>query len=726
MIRYFAALLIILFTQNILSQMVVTIERWDRENQIVERPRPINTIYSVQALEVEADIKDHLAEVSVIQEIKNVNNHALDAQILFPLPAKSVIQNFILMMDGEEITGEIMTKEEARSIYESIVRRRRDPALMEYADYGLFKTSVFPIAVGQTRRVTIRYTVLCDKRHGTMQFEYPIGTQKFSSQPIPKVTVTARVRAKEDIKAVYCPMPNAEIKKVNERFTTVKYEVKNQLPSTNFKLNYTMDNKDVGAGLYSYMNDKGEGYFMLLASPKVEVKQTETIQKNLIFVLDKSGSMGGKKITQAKEALKFVLSNLNDGDQFNMITYDDRVELYNDKILSYSSKTSKEALAFAETINSGGGTNIDGALTEALAALPDNNNPSYIIFLTDGLPTAGITNESAIVQNVAKNNTSNARIFCFGVGDDVNARLLDRLSTDNGGLAEYVRPNENVESSVASLYNSISAPVMTDISIAYNGLKVSETYPIKIPDLFKDSQLPIYGRYSKAGTTTILMKGKINGKERIFEFPATFQGKEDGRQHDYVEKLWAGKRVAHILTMIDQNGQNKEMVDELVSLSKKYGILTPYTSFLAKENVDITNNKAIRATSSSNLKRLESEVSGSAANEMRAFKNTLALDDVAEESFAGPGAETVDFEGNVRQVNTVYKMGNKTFFNKSGKWVDGSIDSELSGAKEVVKFSEEYFKITKSWDAEHLKCLSIKEDFYIKVGSTIYHFVDKK
>ncbi len=720
------------FAHFLTAQLAVTTSNWDQQH-FPNGPVGLNKLYVIQGIDVEANIQDHIAEVSVSQTIKNAQNHDLEVEILFPLPNNGVVQNFMLMVDGQEIPGELMSKDEAKSIYEGIVRRKRDPALMEYVGYGLFKTSVFPIPVGKSRKITIRYTHLCHKKHGTMQYIYPIGTQKFSSQVIPEVNINARIRTSVDIKSVFTPNPGVQIEKVNERFSKITYEGKNIKPSTDFKLNYNLDNEDVGGSLYSHKADKNElGHFMFLASPKVEVKETEETNKNVVFVLDKSGSMSGKKIAQAKSALEYVLANLKENDLFNMVIYDDRIEPYKTELIKYNKASYKEASAFASTIVHNGGTNIEGALKKSLELMPDNGNPNYLIFLTDGLPTAGITSETQIVQNVEKYNDKNTRLFCFGVGHNVNARLLDKLSTQNGGLAEYVKPDEDVEAAVSSLFNSISSPVMTDIEIKINGVEVSQTYPTNLPDMFKGSQFEYYGRYQKGGAATVIMTGKIQGKSRTFEFPVEFASVEDGDAHSYVDAIWANNRVAHLLTLIDQNGKSDELVNELVDLSKRYGILTPYTAFLAKEEVDFSDVNGIQERSLDNLQVLD-DVSGEEANAVRKYKNSLnkqvatnagGSKDMESEIDDFGAVYSTDMKGEVTKIETVKKIHNKTFYWKKDAWVDGEISGDLMSAKKIKKFSTDYFKLGEDKSSDVSKYLSIQEDFYLKLGKTIYYFHD--
>jgi len=450
---------------------------------------------------------------------------------------------------------------------------------------------------------------------------------------------------------------------------------------------------------------------MLVASPKVEVKTTQKIAKDIVFVLDKSGSMTGKKMEQSKSALKFVMRNLNEGDYFNIITYNDRVEAYEDNLIKFSNKTLEEALKYVETISAGGGTNIDEALTMALKHTPEKNRPQYIIFLTDGRATSGVTDENTICLNLDKHNIHAARIFSFGVGTNVNARLLDRLSSNHGGITEYVKPTEDVEISVSDLYKHISNPVMTDLELVFEGVKPRDIYPTRLPDLFQGSQLIIYGRYQSPGKGKIQLKGKINGVEKVFEFSVVYEDERVENKHDYVGKLWASNRIAFILTQMDQSGTDEEMITELVKLSKKYGIITPYTSFLAQEHTDLTNTQALRFESSKDLKKLET-TSGASANEIRAYKNKLKMSPTENDNWT---ADDMLSEESVHHKMKV--IGVKTFYFKENYWLDGDISTPLDKSQSIETFTTAYFEFV----AKHPEISQ-----YLKLSGNIYILIEEK
>jgi Ca-activated chloride channel family protein len=549
---------------------------------------PISHSYEIREVRIDGRVRDQVAEVLVSQTFHNPGSFQLEAEFLFPLPEEGAIQNFVLMVDGRELTGRLLPKDEARRIYEEVVRTKRDPALLEYMGRGLYRTSVFPIPPGADRKVTMRYTQLCKRDRDVVTFSYPLGTQKFTTKPIQRLSISASINSREAIKSVYCPSDDVAIERFSDREVRVNLERHNIIPSNDFRLVYTLAEGALGASVLSVRpTDSEDGYFLVLASPEVKPPDTRPLPKTVVFVIDRSGSMAGKKIEQARRTLKSVLNNLRDDDLFNVVVYDDRAESFKPELQRYGSNVRSEAERFVDNIREGGSTNIDSALKTALAMIHDKTRPSYILFLTDGLPTAGETRELSIAENCRQSNPNRARIFCFGVGYDVNARLLDRLSGGNSGTSEYVKPDEDIEAHVGRFYAKMTSPVLADIRLELSGIDVNRTYPRDIPDLFDGGQIVWAGRYRQSGRSTIRITGKVGGERRSLEFPAELTSASSGSGYDFVERLWAVRRLGDLIDQIDMHGQNRELVDELVALSTKYGILTPYTSFLADERVQI-------------------------------------------------------------------------------------------------------------------------------------------
>ncbi|AMV38221.1 VIT domain-containing protein [Planctomyces sp. SH-PL62] len=608
---------------------------------------PIRQTFEIREVAVDAKLRDQAAEVQVSQTFYNPGSSDLEAEYFFPIPEDAVVENLVLMVDGKELPGRLLGKDEARRIYEEIVRGKRDPALLEYMGRGLYRTSVFPIPAGAERKVLLRYTQLCRRDRDVVEFSYPLSTQKYASKPIRRLSVRVAITSKDSIKSVFCPSDDARIDRTGDHEVRVSLDRSDVETANDFRAVYTLAEGALGASVLSYRPSAGDdGYFLVLASPEVKAADSRPLPKTVVFVLDRSGSMAGKKIEQARKALKSVLDNLRDDDLFNIVVYDDRVETYKPELQRYSSEARAEAQRYVDNIREGGSTNIDAALKAALDLIREDSRPNYVLFLTDGLPTAGETNEFKIADACKKANVRKARVFSFGVGFDVNARLLDRLSAGNSGTSEYVKPDEDIEAHVARFYSKMTSPVLTGVRIEFADSDVNRAYPHDVPDLFDGGQIVWAGRYRRSGRTTLKVAGKVGGDSRSFEFPIELAESDRGSAHRFVERIWVVRRIGDLIDQIDLQGQNKELVDELVRLSTQYGIMTPYTSFLADERTPLHARTENAARAGEALSEL-SAVSGPSGVNQRSLKNfyreaqqvdSLALQDAARrEGFGTAG-----------------------------------------------------------------------------------------
>ncbi len=422
------------------------------------RPEPPQS-YKIQELQVNANVTDQVAKVQVSQSFVNTGSRQMEVSFIFPLPYDGAVDQMTFMVDGKEYPAKLLNAEEARRIYEGHIRRNEDPALLEWMGTGMLKTSVFPVPPGVKRTVTMRYSQICRKTQGLTEWLFPLSTAKYTSHPVEKVSVDATIQSNVPIKNIYSPTHSIEVKRPSDTSARITFSSTNEVPTSDFRLMYDVGDQQVAANVLSYRPDKNdEGYFLLLVSPEIKRATDKPMPKTVVFVVDRSGSMSGQKIEQAKGALKFVLNSLNKDDLFNIIAYDSRVESFKPELQRYDDQTRNEALGYVEGIYAGGSTNIDGALQAAMTQLQDDQRPTYIVFLTDGLPTAGERREMQIIDNARQANKVRARIFSFGVGYDVNSLLLDKLTRACFGQSQYVRPNEDIETHVAQLYQRIGAP----------------------------------------------------------------------------------------------------------------------------------------------------------------------------------------------------------------------------------------------------------------------------
>lgn len=725
-------------------------------NPPISRPTPIPSSYKIRTVDLQASIRDQAAKVQVSQVFQNTGSTTLEAQFVFPMPENAAISGLTLLVDGKELTGRLLKKDEARRIYEEIVRRQHDPALLEYMGQGLFQTSVFPIPAQAERTVEIRYTQLLKKENGLIDLLLPIGTTKHSNKPIETLNVTVGVEASEQIKTVYSPTHQLEIQRPDNTHAVCKLTLKDSYSPDDFRLFYGTVNGLVGMNVISYRPSEGEdGYFVLLASPEVKSALAEKVEKTMVFAFDKSGSMSGKKIEQAKEALKFLINQLKPGDTFNVIAYDSAVEVFRPELQRADEATIKAALGFADGLYAGGSTNIDGALQTSLKMLNDPKRPSYVLFMTDGLPTVGEMNELKIAANARQANAVNARLFAFGVGYDVNSRLLDRLSHDQRGQSVYVRPNESIEAHVSALYAKIGSPLLTDLAVNFDfdrvipvggASPISRTYPRQLTDLFQGEQLVWVGRYKYGGPVKVTLTGSVAGERRTFSFPAALVEKSADESNGFVEKLWAARRIGEIIDELDLKGHNQELVDEMVLLSIRHGIITPYTSFLAEENIRLADRSGNSRRSGEVTLRELAKSEGKAGLEQRGYKDSLqraasgpaggvggggfgslggkpmaARDAKRLSASKGQAAVAQNAEGEIEALETVRNVGQKTYFRKENRWQDSTVTPEQAkNAVRVVQFSPEYFDLAASHGGTLAKYMAFDEPVLVNLGAKTY------
>lgn len=692
-------------------------------------PRPVPTSYKIQELAVNVNLIDQIAKVQVSQSFVNTGSRAMEVCFVFPLPYDGAVDRLTFLVDGKEYDAKLLDAKEARRIYEGYIRRNQDPALLEWMGTGMFKTSVFPVPAGAKRTVTLRYSQVCRKLDGLTEFLFPLSTAKYTSHPVENLRFAVNIQSQAAIKNVYSPTHSVEIKRPDDEHAVIRMHKKNQVPNSDFRLFFDIGNKAVGTSVLSYRPKKDEqGYLMMLVSPEIKKQADKQMKKNILFVVDRSGSMSGKKIEQAKSALKFVLNNLNKDDLFNVIAYDSEVESFQPELQKYSDKTRKQAIGFVEGIFAGGSTNIDGALSTALAMLQDNKRPSYVVFLTDGLPTAGETGLTRIVDNARKNNKVRARIFNFGVGYDVNSRLLDKLARVCYGQSLYVRPNEDIEDHVSKLFHRIGAPAMTDIAIKVDlegqnpedGSAINRLYPRDAYDLFAGDQLVLVGRYKNAGNAKVTVSGTVDGKKLSFSFPAKLSKKSKDETNAFVEKVWASRRIGEIIDEIDLQGKNKELIDELIKLSTKHGILTPYTSFLADDNVSPQDLASNRGRADRALSALDKEF-GQAGFAQRDAKAKFQR---AAQAPAGGAAVYKSAEsGKSVAIHTIQNVGNKTFFYRNQCWIDSAAtEATKKNARKITRYSDEYFGLVTRYGKHVAKYLALEGHVIVVLDGQAYEF----
>jgi Ca-activated chloride channel family protein len=531
---------------------------------------------------VTINIEDQVATTHVEQAFRNHTDRNLEATYVFPVPKGAGVQKFTMWVDGKEVVGELVEAVKARQIYTDIVRRTQDPGLLEYMGNNVLRLRVFPVAAHADQKVSLRFSSIAPKDGNLVEYIYPLKIDGKATRTLEKFSIQAAIKGQHPIQNVYSPTHAITVARTGDREVKVTFDRDQALLDKDFQLFYALGDQDIGLTMLAHRPIATEpGYLLMLLSPRVEMSRSQVIPGDMVMVLDTSGSMRGIKMEQARKALKYCLSNLNPQDRFGLINFATTVNKYRDTLVDATKDQLEHGTKWVDALEATGGTAIDDALAAALQMRTGDEGRSFtIVFFTDGCPTIGETNPDKILKNVAAKNSANTRIFSFGVGDDVNANFLDQLSDLTRALSAYVRPAEDIEVKVSSLYGKISHPVLANVKVNVgSNVRLQEVYPPQLPDLFAGGQVVVLARYTGQGPVAIHLTGTIGKENREFVYEMTFPEKADGDK-GFVEHLWARRKVGYLLDQIRNNGEKKELVEETIALAKKYGIATPYTSYL--------------------------------------------------------------------------------------------------------------------------------------------------
>src|SRR5450432_3433141 len=596
---------------------------------IVERPAEVPIGHfpfaplEVSNHHVEVKIDGQVATTSIDQEFYNPNDQRLEGAYMFPVPKGAHIDKFSMEVGGKMVDAELLPADKARQIYEDIVRKMRDPALLEYAGRDVFKVRIFPIEPRSRKPIKISYTELLRSETGAVTYLYPLSTEKFSSRPIKDLSVKVEVKTAQPLASIYSPSHKVEIKRDGANHAVIGYESTNEKPDTDFQLVYSTEKRDVGLSLISYKPSGEDGYFLLLAAPTI-AKEAKPAPKDIVFVVDTSGSMAGAKMNQARKALAFCVENLNADDRFDIVRFSTEAEPLFGKLVDADGDHRKRASDFIGDLKPIGGTAIADALQAALKMrAKKSERPFVVIFLTDGLPTVGARTPDEIVASVKKAGAG-VRIFSFGIGSDVNTQLLDQIAENTRAFSQYVLANEDLEVKVSNFYTCIKEPALTDLHLELKGdVHTSKNYPAELPDLFSGDQLVLTGRYSGSGEVEATLTGNAGGHKETYTYKLLFG--ENDSSNSYIPRLWATRRVGYLLDEIRLHGESAELRDEVTELARKYGIVTPYTAYLIVEDED--RRRVPVASRSLQEMTVDSAVRSDVAKAWTGFKDKKEGDD---------------------------------------------------------------------------------------------------
>jgi Ca-activated chloride channel family protein len=697
-------------------------------------PEPPQILPAIQPIQVKSHrfdvtIKNGVAVTTLESLFYNPNNRILEGTYLFPLPKEASISKFSMWIDGKEMAGELLDATKARDLYVSIVQRMIDPGLLEFVGRQTFKMRIFPIPALGDKRVKLTYTQMLAPDGNLTQYVYPLTTVgNGRDDTLGELVFEVKISSDIPIQSVFSPTHKVEVIK-REKEATVSFEGRSVQPNKDFILYISHSNRTVDLSLVPYKKSEEDGYFLLMLSPRVDT-QTQN-PKDVIFVFDTSGSMAGEMIEQARGALKYCINSMREGDRFNIIPFSTEARPYKDGLIEVNKKNIQSALEFIEQeIYARGGTNIEEALSYAINMAPaTGDRPFMVVFLTDGKPTIGVREPEEIIKRVKNKQLKQLRLFTFGVGVDLNSHLLDRLAEENHGVREYVSSGEDIEIKVSSFFNKIASPVLSNIKIQFpsaDGLRITEVYPREFSDLFSGLQVNMLGRYTGSGDQLIRLTGIMDGKEQTFDFEAGFPKENPG--NDEVARLWAVRKIGFLLDQIRLYGEDQELKQEVIRLAKKFGIVTPYTSYLVLED-NATTGALRNQPVDPGAGAFAPEQQNGEMDDARAGMENEAGENSIEASKAIGRMKDADLEEEIapktseKTKKSIRKVAEKTFYLKDGMWYDSEYKDGAVMTR-IKYMSDEYLKLMQD-HPEICKFLSVGVQVVIVFKGQTYEIYNK-
>jgi Ca-activated chloride channel family protein len=575
--------------------------------------------------EVKAEVSGFIARVMLTQEFHNPMEEKIEAVYLFPLPPRSAVDQLTMDVGGRVIRGEIKRREEARRLFAQARTEGRVAALLDQERPNIFTQSVTNILPGAAVKVTISYVETLPYEDGVYEFTFPMvvgpryipGETKAGGEPDDRKQATAGtdqvpdaarlipprmpdgVRPGHDISlevAIDTGVPleriNSELHEIevardSDHQAVVRLKEEDAIPDRDFTLRFGVGGLQIADALLAHRDERG-GYFTLMLQPPNRVAAEDVTPKELVFVLDTSGSMGGLPIETAKRVMQLALDGLYEHDTFNLITFSGDTHVLFDKPVPATKENLRMAKQLLEGRRGGGGTEMMKAIRAALADTDTQDHIRVVCFLTDGY----VGNDMEIISEVQRH--PKARVFSFGIGNSVNRFLLDKMAEQGRGEAAYVFLNrgdqKDAEAAAAAakrFYERVRSPLLTDISVDWNGLPVEDVYPNRPPDLFGARPLYITGRYTRAASGVIRLRGKAAGADFLREINVDLPESE-GR-HGALASLWARARIDDLMAQdyggLQSGNVRKDVEEEITRLGLDHRLMTQFTSFIAVDEV---------------------------------------------------------------------------------------------------------------------------------------------
>lgn len=678
------------------------------------RPVPLPRALPIKSIKIETKIMGQVATTRVEQIFRNDTDFTLEGTYFFPIPETASVQEFAIWDGERRLVGEVRSREEARRIYDEIVRRQRDPGLLEYVGKNLFQASIFPIPPHSDKKLELAYTQVLRAESGTVAYRYPLGTGR-NLQTINRVAGHIEIDSREPLRNIYSPSHAIEtVREGGDRRARISFEKEPGREAQDFQLFYSLSREDFGLSLVTHREPGKAGFYLLMISPRNDWAAEQYAAKDVVFVLDTSGSMADEgKMEKARAALLFGVRSLRANDRFNVVSFAGEEHLMANGMIAADATGRARGEEFVRGLRPVGGTNINDALVAGLRLFDRQTRPKMLVFMTDGLPTVGETNVNRIIENARAAHAPGVRLFTFGVGYDVNTALLDKLAAENSGVADYIEPKEDLEVKISNFFTKVNHPVLTDLALDMGGVETDLIYPRNLPDLFRGSQVTLIGRYRNSGdmrNVRLRLTGRVGDTARTFayddlRFPLT------ENDHDFLPRLWATRRVGWLMEQIRTNGEQRELRDEIVDLGTRYGIVTPYTSYLALEpggesrfvgppvplpiNGRRETNRALSrgAGATGSSRNATSTPRTAAPDDLAALRMDTGRAAVQQSKKAREQQETKTVQADAAQTS-VRSVAGKTFYLRDGVWVDAEFKAEAKLSETPLVFgSDDYFAL---------------------------------
>jgi Ca-activated chloride channel homolog len=566
---------------------------------------------------VQAEISGFLARTTVTQEFHNPFGHKIEAVYTFPLPENAAVDDMTMHVGTRVVKGKIKPREEARAIYEAARASGRVASLLDQERPNIFTQSVANIMPGEKVTIVISYVETLKFEDGFYEFVFPMvvgpryipGTPTGSqgggwapdtdrvpdasriTPPVAKpgtraghdISVEVRLDAGVSIDNVGCATHEVVVNRTSASAAVVKLKDQATIPNKDFILRYDVAGRKIQDAVLVHRAERG-GFFTLILQPPERVTATEVIPKELVFVLDTSGSMSGFPIEKAKETMQLALNGLYPRDTFNLITFSGDTHILFPKPVPATAENLGQAREFLASRHGGGGTEMMTAIRAALDPSDVQGHIRVVCFMTDGY----VGNDMEIIAEVRRH--PNARVFSFGIGGSVNRFLLDKMAAEGRGEVEYVGLKEDGAAAARRFHERVRNPLLTDIAIDWGGLPVEDVYPKRIPDLFGAKPVIVSGRYTSPGRGLVRLHGRMAGREIVREIAVNLPGSQPA--HDVLATLWARNKIDDLMSQdyasVQRGSANANLKDDITRLGIEYRLMTQFTSFVAVEETIVT------------------------------------------------------------------------------------------------------------------------------------------